>query len=98
MDKSKFAKIALGIFWIHTALSILAIFLTTTQITHKAFQFGFNMGGFLLIVYPIIGGLIYIVVSIIGMIKSKKLLPYLICPVISFIVWLFVGGAMAVYM
>ena len=51
----------------------------------------------MLIVYPIVGGITYIVVSLIGMIKNKKLLPYLVCPVISIVLWLILAGALVIY-
>ena len=96
MDKTKYGKIALGIFWIHTVLSIVAL-LCSMSGNHKIFQIGFNLGGWMLIVYPIVGGITYIVVSLIGMIKNKKLLPYLVCPVISIVLWLILAGALVVY-
>lgn len=96
MDKTKYGKIALGIFGLHTILTIISLVCSMSN-NHKVFQFGFNMGGFVLVIYPLIGGFTYIVISLIGMIKNKKLLPYLICPIISFFLWLVLGGALAVY-
>lgn len=96
VDKTIFGKIAFGIFAIHTVLSLVSIILTLSD-NHKIFQYGFRMASVLLIVYPIIGGIIYVIVSIIGMIKNKKLLPYLICPIISIIIWLILVGSVVAY-
>lgn len=96
VDKSIYGKIAWWIFVIHTVLSLGSLFFTMSD-SHKIFQLGFKMAGVMLIVYPFIGGLIYIIVSIIGMIKNKKFLPYLICPVISVILWLILAGSVVVY-
>ena len=97
MDRSKLGKTVLWIFLIHVVLSMVVLGGTLSS-NYKVIQFAFGLGGFVMIIYPIVGGLIYIVVSLIGMIKNKKFLPYLICPVISFVLWLIVGGALAVYM
>lgn len=96
IDKSIFGKIAFSIFAIHTVLSFAAIILTWSD-NHKIFQIGFNMASVLLIVYPIVGGIIYVIFSLIGMIKNRKVLPYLICPIISIIVWLILTGSVVVY-
>lgn len=96
MDKSKYGKTALGIFIVHAILTILVMVGLMSK-DRSVFQAVFRMGGFVMIVYPIIGGLIYIIVSVIGMIKNKKLLPYLVCPVISFVLWVILGGALSVY-
>jgi len=96
MDKTKYGKIAFGIFGIHMILSLVSLFCSMSN-NHSVFQFGFNLGGFVLVLYPVVGGITYIVVSLVGMIKNKKLLPYLICPPISFVMWLILIGALAVY-
>lgn len=96
MDKTKFGKMAWGICILHVVLSLIVMFCTNSN-NRSTIQFGFNLGGYVMILYPIVGGIIYIVVSIIGMIKNKKLFPYLICPIISFIVWVILGGCLAVY-
>lgn len=96
MDKTKYGKTAWGIFILHAILSIISLVCTMSN-NRSVFHFGFNLGGYVMIVYPIVGGLIYIIVSLIGMIKNRKLLPYLICPILSFILWLILGGSLAVY-
>lgn len=96
MDRTKFGKAALGIFWGHFVLSIIVLVLTFSN-SNKLFMFGFRLGAAVLIIYPLLGGLAYIIISIIGMIKNKKLLPYLICPILSFILWLIVAGSLAAY-
>lgn len=96
VDKSIFSIIALSIFGIHTALSFIAVLFTWSS-NLKLFQIGFTMVGWLAIVYPIVGGFIYIIVSLIGMIKNKKVLPYLVCPVVSIFVWLILVGSVVAY-
>lgn len=63
--------LALKIFAIHIVLSFVSIVCTLSG-NSKIFLFGFNMAGVLIILYPIIGGVVYLIVSLIGMIKSKK--------------------------
>jgi len=96
VDKSIFGIIAFGIFLLHAVLSLIAILLTWSA-NQKLFHYGFNMAGVMLLVYPFVGGIIYVIVSFIGMIKNKKVLPYLICPILSVILWLILAGSVVSY-
>lgn len=96
VDKSKCWIIAFGIFVIHIILSlisIICIFSGNANVLHL----GIDMAGVLILAYPIIGGLIYVIVSLIGIIKHKKILPYLIYPLISLVVWLVLGRVAAFF-
>lgn len=96
VDKSKYGNTAFAIFAIHTILCLVSI-ICTSMSNIKVFHFGFNLAGFLLIVYPIVGGAAYLIVSIIGMVRNKKVIPYLICPVLSVFMWLILMGSVVVY-
>ena len=103
MDKSKYGKTALWIFICHAILSTASIVCVKISppgagnATSSLFNIGFRMGMITLILYPIVGGITYVVISIIGIIKSKKVLPYLIFPPISLIIWLISVSVLARY-
>lgn len=96
IDKSALGIVALCIFILYMLLSFVAIGCLWSD-NLKMFHFGFNMAGVLLIVYPLIGGTAYVVISLIGMIKNKKIFPYLICPVFSIILWVILIGSTVAY-
>ena len=64
VDKSIYGRIALTIFAVHIVLSFVSIVCTLSG-DSKVFLFGFNMAGVLIILYPIIGGVVYLIVSLI---------------------------------
>lgn len=53
----------------------------------SVFMFGIGLGGISMILYPFVGGIAFLIVSILGIIQDRKFIPYLIYSVISIILW-----------
>lgn len=104
MDKSLAAKIAWINFIIYCFIGILAVVcvdishsLTPHHLSHEVFEFGFNLGPYILILMPLFGGILHIVCSLIGLIKNRRVFPYLLFPIPAFIIWIVAMATMVQY-
>lgn len=96
MDKSIIAKVtviltvgyciiamaSIGCESIHTEL-----FYTNYELARKLYKVGSAMAPFVLVLLPLLMVPTNIVLFIIGIIKSKKVLPYLLCPPVPIFLW-----------
>lgn len=101
MYKSKISKFLLSASAIYSCIGLLALFLLKMDgsmngskllesVTHALVMFS--------IFFPFIGVPAQFILSIVGMIKDKKVNQYLILPIIPIIVWIYIfvpysGGA-----
>lgn len=103
MDKSAFAIINLILSIIYCGLAIVAI--VGGLLIPGIYSFNYDLGEVVYAIGAMIGLLVMVflpllfvpanlILSIIGMIKSKKVLPYLVCIGVSIILW---GITVSVY-
>lgn len=96
MDKSKLAKFKVVLTVIYCLIALIyigcdsfyrAMFDSNRDLAVTVFEFGEGFMPFVLLILPVLLVPVNIIISIIGMIKSRKVLPYLLCPLFSFVFW-----------
>lgn len=106
MDKSKFAKITVILTIAYCVLAIISVacesiytdlFSSNYQLAHSFYKAGSAMAPYILVVLPLLMVPTNLVLSIIGIIKSKKVLPYLLCPPVPVFLWFLTMATYARY-
>lgn len=96
MDKSKKASFIVAMTFIYNALGIISIacesvyqdlYKTNRDLAMNFYDVGSSISPFVLLILPLILVPVFLIVSLSGIIKSRKALPYLLCPPVSVIIW-----------
>lgn len=106
MDKSTIAKAMVILTVIYCIIAMTTIgcefvysdlYSSNYELARSFYKVGSAMAPFVTILIPFFMVPASIVLSIIGIIKSKKVLPYLLCPPIPVILWLITMATYARY-
>lgn len=106
-SKTVLSKIAVGIVVVYYALGVLAMFsrlLGTSMLdagNMDGFHFWFNKMWDTLsktvVLLPFIGAIPNIIFNIVGMIKEKRVFPFLLCIFLPVIIWIIVAAYATAY-
>lgn len=97
MDKSRIAKVKVALTAVYGILAIIsvicemvykALFSSNFDLASRIFDKGMFIGMLVMVVLPILLVPVNFVISLIGMIKNRKVLPYLLCIPVSVIFWI----------
>lgn len=106
MDKSIFAKVTVILTVIYCIIALVSIgcesiysnlYSTNYELARSFYDVGSKMAPFVLLILPLLMAPANIVLFIIGIVKSKKVLPYLLCPPILVILWIITVASYARY-
>lgn len=106
MDKSVIAKVTVILNVIYCIIAVISIecesvysklYSTDYERAKSFYNVGSAMAPYVLLLLPLLMVPICIVLSIIGIIKSKKVLPYFLCPPIPMILWILTVATYALY-
>lgn len=106
MDKSAFAKAAVAITAIYCVLAMIsigcesiysALYDSNYELARTFYAVGSGMAPFILIILPLFMVPQSFVLSVIGIIKSKRVLPYLLLPPLPLLLWLITVGTYGRY-
>lgn len=106
MDKSVFAKVTVILTVCYCIIAMVSIgcesvysdlYHSNYELARSFYAVGSKMAPFILILLPLFMVPASLVLSIIGIVKSKKVLPYLLCPPIPVILWIFTVATYARY-
>lgn len=107
MNKSKILRVKVSLTVVYCILAIIAVvclkifenmFLTDFDTAVSIFKIGDVIGTLVIIVLPIILVPVNLILSIIGIIKNKKFIPYLLCIPFSVVAWIITVSYYAPYM
>lgn len=106
MDKSAISKATVILTVVYCIIAIVSIgcedvysslYSSNYELAMSFYKVGSQIAPFVLIVLPLLMVPASVVLSIIGMIKNKKVLPYLLCPPIPVILWILTIATYAQY-
>ena len=106
MDKSVIAKVTVILTVIYCIIAMVSIgcesvysnlYSSNYELARSFYAAGSTMAPFVLVLLPLLMVPASIVLFIIGIIKSKKVLPYLLCPPIPVILWIITVATYARY-
>lgn len=106
MDKSIIAKVTVILTVIYCIIAMTSIgcesvysnlYSSNYELARSFYKVGSAIAPFVLVFIPFFMVPVSIVMSILGIIKSKKVFPYLLCPPIPFILWIITMATYARY-
>ena len=106
MDKSIIAKVTVVLTVIYSIIAMVSIgcesvylnlYSSNYKLAMSFYEAGSSMAPFVLLLLPLLMVPVSIVLTIIGIIKSKKVLPYLLCPPIPVVLWIITMATYARY-
>lgn len=106
MDKSIIAKSVVILTLIYDVIGVVCIvcesiyqslYHSNYQLARSFYTAGSMMAPFVLLLLPFLMIPASFVLSVVGIVKSKKLFPYLICPPVPIIIWIITVATYARY-